>query len=89
MKKTSLLILGALMATMSLTVFANEKGTMMEENINNTQTERTFRIVSNGAAQTQQLDTTKYNNNMPQENGRPPFVEGGNCCSNGGNFNYR
>ena len=85
MKKTSLLILGALMATMSLTVFANEKEKTQRENINIVQEEANFKVVDKVENGYQKLDYINGNT----ENNRPPYVEGAGCCNYMQGTNYR
>lgn len=85
MKKTSLLILGALMATMSLKVFANEMGNSPRENMNVSQEKANFRVVDKVENGYQQLDYMKGNT----EDNRPPYVEGAGCCSYMQGNNYR
>lgn len=75
--------LGLVIGAMGITSFANEKDQNISyANLNNAaQSEATFKVLNQETNKYEQIDTNQYNENIPNQNNRPQYMNPGNCCN--------
>lgn len=73
--------LGLVIGAMGITSFANEKGQNISDvDLNNAvQNEATFKVLNQETNQYEQIETTEYNANTPNQDNRTQYINPGNC----------